>query len=578
MYRLKFPEATEIILHGLHDKSENVRTAACRVLGLGREAKALESLMETVQSDTDPVRRQAATALGQLGDKRAISALLKAAENSKDRFVEHAIVYALISLNSTESLLVALDNPSQSVKKVALIALDQMEESPLNAEKVRPFLLSQDTVLAQTGIWVAEHHPEWDNLAMEFLEHFLNEKKEGVVPREKILSLLTGMGNSPSFQKFVSEKLSGSNVNSDFKLLLIESIKQSPLEKIPSRWISKIGGLLRENDPLLKQAALEIIEARSLKDLSPELEKIIRNTQTPESYRLQALRVKSHFTPQLSREEFEMTLKLLDPKNDIPIRQLASHVLSQLSLDKDQLLMIAGDYLPKVEAILLPGLLEVFEGKKEEEIGVALLKGLQKRKDDIGQLNVIGLNKILLTYPNSVKQASLPLVKKLEDRDAERFARLKNLEENMAAGDVGKGRDLFFGKAICSTCHAVDREGGKFGPDLTNIGEIRSRHDLLEAILYPGVSFAREYETFIVKYGSTTSKGIITQSESDFISLSTAPGVVIRIQRSEIISMVPESESMMPAGLEQLLNEQEMTDLISFLETLPDGLGHLSKK
>ncbi|HVW83253.1 MAG TPA: PQQ-binding-like beta-propeller repeat protein, partial [Bryobacteraceae bacterium] len=53
-------------------------------------------------------------------------------------------------------------------------------------------------------------------------------------------------------------------------------------------------------------------------------------------------------------------------------------------------------------------------------------------------------------------------------------------------GDAVAGRNLFFGSAGCSGCHAVKGSGGAFGPDLTNIGAQRSTTALARAIMRPG--------------------------------------------------------------------------------------------
>ncbi len=49
----------------------------------------------------------------------------------KDRFIEHAIIYALISMNQPDLVKKGLTDPSDDVKKAALIALDQMQNRSL---------------------------------------------------------------------------------------------------------------------------------------------------------------------------------------------------------------------------------------------------------------------------------------------------------------------------------------------------------------------------------------------------------------------------------------------------------------
>jgi len=65
--------------------------------------------------------------------------VLNAAATNKDRFVDHAIIYSLITLRSTAPLIAALKSPSSSVRKSALIALDQMDGSVLSKENLVPF-------------------------------------------------------------------------------------------------------------------------------------------------------------------------------------------------------------------------------------------------------------------------------------------------------------------------------------------------------------------------------------------------------------------------------------------------------
>ena len=150
-------------------------------------------------------------------------------------------------------------------------------------------------------------------------------------------------------------------------------------------------------------------------------------------------------------------------------------------------------------------------------------------------------------------------------------ARLAELQDVLAGGEIQRGRDLFFGnkKAICATCHAVQGQGGKFGPDLTKIGAIRSPRDLLEAIVFPSASFARGYEPFTVATdeGQVIS-GIIARETADAIYLFNNSRVEVRVSRSSIESLSQSAVSIMPEGMDVQLGPQELADLIAFLGSL----------
>ena len=134
---------------------------------------------------------------------------------------------------------------------------------------------------------------------------------------------------------------------------------------------------------------------------------------------------------------------------------------------------------------------------------------------------------------------------------------------------------MFFGKGTCFTCHSVGGKGGVFGPDLSNIGEIRSKHDILEAIVYPSASFARAYETYKVVTGTTTYTGVIAEQLADAVMVTVGPGPGLRVSWADITSIEPHNVSMMPPGLDQQLSKEELSDLMAFLEALPDPMKRL---
>ena len=56
--------------------------------------------------------------------------------------------------------------------------------------------------------------------------------------------------------------------------------------------------------------------------------------------------------------------------------------------------------------------------------------------------------------------------------------------ETAASGDVDAGESLFFGRAGCANCHAVNGRGGIVGPDLSDAG-LRPAEALRAKILHP---------------------------------------------------------------------------------------------
>jgi putative heme-binding domain-containing protein len=130
-----------------------------------------------------------------------------------------------------------------------------------------------------------------------------------------------------------------------------------------------------------------------------------------------------------------------------------------------------------------------------------------------------------------------------------------------------RGQSVFNSqKAACASCHAIGYLGGKVGPDLTNIGQVRTERDLLEAILYPSASFVRSYEPMIVgTRGGDEFSGVLRRDAPDEVVLATGPDTEVRVARNEITEMRPGAVSVMPGGLDQQLSRQELADLLAFL-------------
>jgi putative heme-binding domain-containing protein len=53
------------------------------------------------------------------------------------------------------------------------------------------------------------------------------------------------------------------------------------------------------------------------------------------------------------------------------------------------------------------------------------------------------------------------------------------------AGDAGRGRAVFEGRGGCLACHRVARSGSRVGPNLTDIGSVRSAGSLQRTLLDP---------------------------------------------------------------------------------------------
>ncbi len=110
-------EAREAVRAALKDSLPGVRQAAARSAGLYRDRMALSRLTTLVTSDAPSVRREAATALGRIGQREATAALLEGLNFENDRFLEHALIFALIRIADVQGTQNGLAATSPRVKR-----------------------------------------------------------------------------------------------------------------------------------------------------------------------------------------------------------------------------------------------------------------------------------------------------------------------------------------------------------------------------------------------------------------------------------------------------------------------------
>ena len=102
-------------------------------ISLRKDAAALPQLLEMLESSSAMNRRVAAEAIGRVGDKSAVPALLKQLGGTIDRILEIRLTYALIEIGDSKSVAKGLEETNPSIRRAALIALDQMDRQAAQA-------------------------------------------------------------------------------------------------------------------------------------------------------------------------------------------------------------------------------------------------------------------------------------------------------------------------------------------------------------------------------------------------------------------------------------------------------------
>jgi putative membrane-bound dehydrogenase-like protein len=133
-------------------------------------------------------------------------------------------------------------------------------------------------------------------------------------------------------------------------------------------------------------------------------------------------------------------------------------------------------------------------------------------------------------------------------------------------GNVSKGKEVF--KNLCSNCHQVNKEGVNFGPDLSEVGDKLSKEALYASILYPdqGISFGFEAYQIKLKDGSSAFGRIVSETE-DKIELQYL-NTQQTVRKAEVATKTKMETSLMPNNLQSSMTEQELVDLVEYVQQL----------
>lgn len=131
-----------------------------------------------------------------------------------------------------------------------------------------------------------------------------------------------------------------------------------------------------------------------------------------------------------------------------------------------------------------------------------------------------------------------------------------------------RGESMFAATA-CVACHRFGDIGGGMGPDITGAGNRYSIRDLLENIIEPSkvVSDIYEAEQFIYENGNVIVGRIVEETNDAYHVMVNpfAPDQLRRAGKDQVAERKPYPVSLMPAGLVNGLNGDELRDLVAYL-------------
>ncbi len=132
------------------------------------------------------------------------------------------------------------------------------------------------------------------------------------------------------------------------------------------------------------------------------------------------------------------------------------------------------------------------------------------------------------------------------------------------------GKNLF-GAAQCFKCHRMGLQGGILGPDLTSAGGKYNVHDMLVSIIEPSKVISDQYGAtqFLTEDGEVVTGRVINMRGKSLSVLTNMldPSSLTNVNRDNITETSTAKVSMMPTGLLDTLNADEIADLVAYLRS-----------
>lgn len=198
-----------------------------------------------------------------------------------------------------------------------------------------------------------------------------------------------------------------------------------------------------------------------------------------------------------------------------------------------------------------------------------LLSAVKDEKIPRGEVSAFQLRQMQNLGDPAISDEVKKLWPELEQQSKEKAEliaalRTKLTPETLAKGDASQGR-LLFSKS-CANCHTLFGEGKKIAPDLTGAQRVNLNY-LLENIIDPSATVSENFRmtVFVLEDGRVLNGVTVERSDKTF-TVQTATDR-ITIQKDEIEQQRDSKLSMMPENLLGLLKEEQIRDLIAYLQS-----------
>ena len=151
---------------------------------------------------------------------------------------------------------------------------------------------------------------------------------------------------------------------------------------------------------------------------------------------------------------------------------------------------------------------------------------------------------------------------------------LKELNKEPLLGRNYSNGQKMFSAGLCVACHRFGDEGGGIGPDLTNLAKRSDYKSILESTIHPSMVVSEQFEQheLTMKDGSIVMGQVVAEENGEYSLVQSGldPLNLKKVKVSDVKSKKGSKISMMPGGLINSMNAEELKDLVAYFVSAGD--------
>ena len=339
---------------------------------------------------------------------------------------------------------------------------------------------------------------------------------------------------------------------------MAEGLEDAQKPSAPKAWAAIAPTLILSNDKEVSQRALEL-DAR------------FGNVVSQRDLQTRVLETSAE------RNERRRALNLLVQTKAIGLAELLERLLDDPDLAADAVRGLSAFGSEQTTRLLLDRYPKLSERARREVVNTLvsrpasakeLLSAVQRGVIKKSEISASALRQLRDHDEDAELKEMVALIWATSDKSnssvTQQFAKYRALlsAENLKRGNASRGRAVY--ELSCASCHKLYGQGGTVGPELT--GADRQNLDyLLENIITPSAVVPDAYRASVVSMkDDRVLNGIVLSKSDQAVTLQTSTEK-LSLPAAEVDSVRESQMSMMPDGLLEALEEQQILDLFNYL-------------